>query len=74
MYFTGSEWVKYAGPIVHLYWKAEGSNEWILLRCDADYLSIVITVKDIFGMKRQILYLLSPKVGNKNSYDYIYNR
>ena len=38
MYFTGSEWVKYAGPIVHLYWKAEGSNEWILLRCDADYL------------------------------------
>ncbi len=34
--------------------------------------SIAITVKDIFGMKRQILYLLSPKVGNKNSYGYIY--
>lgn len=32
------EGVGYAGPIVHLYWKAEGSNEWILLRCDADYL------------------------------------
>ena len=27
-----------ATPVVHLYWKAEGSNEWILLRCDADYL------------------------------------
>lgn len=32
------EGVGYAGPIVHLYWKTEGSNEWILLRCDADYL------------------------------------
>lgn len=38
MYFTGSEWVRYAGPIVHLYWKAEGSNGWVLLRQDADYL------------------------------------
>lgn len=37
--------------------------------------SIVITVKDIFGMKRQISYILIPKVGNKNKkYDYIYNR
>lgn len=38
MYFTGSEWVGYATPAVHLYWKAEGENEWILLRQDADYL------------------------------------
>lgn len=30
--------VGYASPLVHLYWKAENSNEWILLRCDADYL------------------------------------
>lgn len=30
--------VGYATPLVHLYWKAEGSNEWVLLRCDADYL------------------------------------
>lgn len=30
--------VSYAGGIVHLYWKAEGMNEWILLRQDADYL------------------------------------
>ena len=30
--------IGYAGALVHLYWKAEGSNEWILLRCDADYL------------------------------------
>lgn len=30
--------VEYAGPIIHLYWQPEGSNEWILLRCDADYL------------------------------------
>ena len=25
-------------PVLHLYWRAENSNEWILLRCDADYL------------------------------------
>ena len=30
--------VKYAIPVLHLYWRAENSNEWILLRCDADYL------------------------------------
>ena len=30
--------VSYAGGIVHLYWKAEGTSEWILLRQDADYL------------------------------------
>lgn len=30
--------VSYAGGIVHLYWKAEGTDEWILLRQDADYL------------------------------------
>ena len=22
--------------MVHLYWKAEGSSEWVLLRCDLD--------------------------------------
>ncbi len=25
-------------PILHLYWRAENSDEWVLLRCDADYL------------------------------------
>ncbi len=30
--------VKYAIPVLHLYWRTENSNEWILLRCDADYL------------------------------------
>lgn len=30
--------IGYASPIIHLYWKAEGSGEWVLLRCDADYL------------------------------------
>lgn len=30
--------VGYCTPSVHLYWKAEGSNEWILMRQDADYL------------------------------------
>ena len=36
---------------------------------------IVITMVVIYGMKLQILYILSLKVGNKNrQYDYIYNR
>lgn len=30
--------VGYASPLVHLYWRAENSDKWILLRCDADYL------------------------------------
>lgn len=30
--------VSYATPVVHLYWRAEGTSEWILLRQDADYL------------------------------------
>ena len=30
--------VGYAGPILHLYWKTEGSDKWILLRQDADFL------------------------------------
>lgn len=38
MYFIGSEWVKYVGFIVYLYWKVEGLNEWILFCCDVDYL------------------------------------
>lgn len=29
---------EYAGPVIHLYWKPEGSSEWTLLRLDADYL------------------------------------
>ena len=33
-----SKGVLYAVPVLHLYWKAEGSGEWVLLRCDADYL------------------------------------
>ena len=28
--------IGYCMPMVHLYWKAEGSSEWILLRCDLD--------------------------------------
>lgn len=28
----------YATPVIHLYWKAEGTQEWKLLRLDADYL------------------------------------
>ena len=30
--------VGYASPILHLYWRAEGSDKWILLRQDADFL------------------------------------
>lgn len=30
--------VEYAGPVIHLYWRAEGTQEWKLLRLDADYL------------------------------------
>lgn len=30
--------VKYAIPVLYLYWRAENADEWILLRCDADYL------------------------------------
>lgn len=33
--YNGTE---YAGGIIHLYWRAEGSSEWVLLRLDADYL------------------------------------
>ena len=29
---------EYAGGILHLYWRAEGSDRWILLRQDADFL------------------------------------
>lgn len=28
----------YATPVLHLYWRPEGSSEWTLLRLDADYL------------------------------------
>ena len=31
-----SNGIGYCTPMVHLYWKAEGSSEWILLRCDLD--------------------------------------
>ena len=31
-----SNGIGYCMPMVHLYWKAEGSGEWILLRCDLD--------------------------------------
>lgn len=30
--------VGYAVPVLHLYWRAEGSDKWILLRQDADFL------------------------------------
>lgn len=30
--------VEYASPVIHLYWRAEGTQEWKLLRLDADYL------------------------------------
>ena len=35
---TDSYGNEYAGPVIHLYWKPEGSSEWTLLRPDADYL------------------------------------
>ena len=35
---TGSYGNAYAVPVIHLYWKPEGSSEWTLLRLDADYL------------------------------------
>lgn len=28
--------IGYCTPAVHLYWKAEGSQDWVLLRCDLD--------------------------------------
>lgn len=31
-----SSGIGYCMPMVHLYWKAEGSTEWVLLRCDLD--------------------------------------
>ena len=31
-----SDGIGYATPMIHLYWKAEGSGEWVLLRCDLD--------------------------------------
>lgn len=31
-----SDGTGYCMPMIHLYWKAEGSSEWILLRLDAD--------------------------------------
>lgn len=35
---TDSYGNEYAGPVIHLYWKPDGSSEWTLLRLDADYL------------------------------------
>lgn len=35
---TDSNGIGYATPVLHLYWKPEGSSEWTLLRLDADYL------------------------------------
>lgn len=35
---TDSNGNEYAGPVIHLYWKPEGSSNWTLLRLDADYL------------------------------------
>jgi hypothetical protein len=35
---TGANGNAYAVPVIHLYWKPEGSSEWTLLRLDADYL------------------------------------
>lgn len=35
-YPTRANGIGYCMPMVHLYWKAEGSNEWVLLRVDAD--------------------------------------
>lgn len=35
---TDSYGNEYAGPVIHLYWKPEGSSKWTLLRLDADYL------------------------------------
>lgn len=34
----GPNGVGYAAAYVHLYWRAEGSSEWKLMRCDTDYL------------------------------------
>lgn len=31
-----SNGIGYCTPMVHLYWKAEGSSQWVLLRCDLD--------------------------------------
>ena len=33
---TMSNGIGYCTPMVHLYWKTEGSSEWVLLRCDQD--------------------------------------
>ena len=35
---TDSNGIGYATPVLHLYWKPEGSSEWTLFRLDADYL------------------------------------
>ena len=35
---TKNDGLGYAGPVLHLYWRAEGSDKWILLRQDADFL------------------------------------
>ena len=35
---TTQNGVGYATPSVHLYWRAEGSAQWKLLRCDSDFL------------------------------------
>lgn len=51
--------VGYATPVVHLYWKAEGTDVWILLRQDADYLfNRDYTGDDIWDETTNFLYLL----------------
>lgn len=38
---TKNDGLGYAGPVLHLYWRAEGSDKWILLRQDADFLFVI---------------------------------
>lgn len=53
---TTSDGIGYCTPMVHLYWKAEGSSQWVLLRCDLDE---ILAAKVNTSQEESNLFLLS---------------
>ena len=50
--------VRYAGGNVHLYWRAEGSAQWKLLRCDSDFLFSLSYDGDVWDKTTNFLSIL----------------
>ena len=61
----GHDGVKYAIPVLHLYWRAENSNEWYYFVVMRIICSTAIIQEIIYGMKRRIIESHATKVGIK---------